>query len=332
MKTRLSFAFIALVFLGACSNGGGGHSNTNAPLPNTNPNGPTTTISTEQLSYELSLNGCSTGKHTFNSKKEYCDALLTDALNNNCARELRIENYNRNCSGIQVTSPGTLPSVYNARCVVNGMDLKDRTFLQNLNPFNPQRRQSFRNISWDGQRQKSYDIVFMAADGYGKSNYVMTPANQAGFAQGDIQIQQNRNMDNFSARSGLGSPIRLLVTNYKTQKEVEAVCISNASFKRPKVDMRRVRCEYRNRELILDWDTRSALQKEVFKNRSGASLVIRLKPAMGGQDERIEVEALELDIDKTLKAEASLNEGLEIRYQGRLSRTDFSLRCAPASN
>ena len=54
----------------------------------------------EQYSYELSQNGCSTGFHAFNSKQALCDALKRQDLNQFCAESLREDMYhNQSCSG-----------------------------------------------------------------------------------------------------------------------------------------------------------------------------------------------------------------------------------------
>jgi hypothetical protein len=43
----------------------------------------------EKYTYEFEFNGCKTGKHSFSSKSEYCEALLDDDLNHGCARSMR---------------------------------------------------------------------------------------------------------------------------------------------------------------------------------------------------------------------------------------------------
>lgn len=54
----------------------------------------------ESYSYDLSLNGCATGKHTFSSKGEMCAALKDDVRNNNCAYSLRKQTFESNgCPG-----------------------------------------------------------------------------------------------------------------------------------------------------------------------------------------------------------------------------------------
>ena len=43
---------------------------------------------------------CSTGEHTFETRTAYCQALLDDDLNNNCAMDVRQEVYKENCEGV----------------------------------------------------------------------------------------------------------------------------------------------------------------------------------------------------------------------------------------
>lgn len=47
--------------------------------------------------YTYEDTGCSTGKHTFCSKQEYCDGLKNEALNNSCMPELRAQKFKANC-------------------------------------------------------------------------------------------------------------------------------------------------------------------------------------------------------------------------------------------
>lgn len=53
----------------------------------------------EQLSYDLTYNGCGTGKQTFDAKDKMCAGLKDDARNNgySCARALRVDYYHQNC-------------------------------------------------------------------------------------------------------------------------------------------------------------------------------------------------------------------------------------------
>ncbi|AHZ85849.1 hypothetical protein AB1A81_00975 [Bdellovibrio bacteriovorus] len=342
MRIHLQLALSVLALsVAACSNGGGGGGGA-APVPATTTTTTPTPVDVQgEFTYEYKFNGCTTGRQKLTSKNAYCDALLNDALNNNCAREMRVETYNRMCTtNTQVSSPGTLPAMSTARCVVNGMDLKDRTFLQNMNPFNPQRRQIYRDMFWSGKNDQGYDILGSLVDSYGKGRLLLTPAQAGRSALGEIQLHQQRGDSKFSVRSGLGSQISLKVTNLEIQKEVEAVCLSDKSFKRTKADLRRVKCslthsesgrkETRRDEEIV-WDVANKVEREIFRGRSTERITLRLKPAAGGQDERIAVEAVDLDIDKTMVAETTLNEGLEVRFRGQLTGTDLTIQCAPAS-
>lgn len=54
----------------------------------------------ESYSYDLTLNGCATGKHTFSSKADMCAALKDDARNKYCAYSLRKQTFENNgCPG-----------------------------------------------------------------------------------------------------------------------------------------------------------------------------------------------------------------------------------------
>lgn len=54
--------------------------------------------------YELTENGCTTGRHTFPSFPEMCVGLQNNTLNNDCALNMRAEHFRRYCQG-QTFSP-----------------------------------------------------------------------------------------------------------------------------------------------------------------------------------------------------------------------------------
>jgi hypothetical protein len=56
-------------------------------------------VKNEELSYDLTVNGCATGKQSFSSLEAYCSGLQNDALNNGCARSTREQLFYQNCSG-----------------------------------------------------------------------------------------------------------------------------------------------------------------------------------------------------------------------------------------
>jgi hypothetical protein len=62
----------------------------------------------QNLTYELSENGCSTGRHSFNSFADLCVGLQNNTINNDCALNLRADHFRRNCSG-QTFSPFDAP-------------------------------------------------------------------------------------------------------------------------------------------------------------------------------------------------------------------------------
>jgi hypothetical protein len=55
-------------------------------------------ITNDSISYQFKLKLCDTGKHTFTKKKDYCDALQDEALNNFCALRERQELHSYNCT------------------------------------------------------------------------------------------------------------------------------------------------------------------------------------------------------------------------------------------
>lgn len=63
----------------------------------------------KKLSYELSENGCSTGKKEFNTLEEYCASLADDKANNSCAPNLRQQEYERQCKKVSKPTPQNNP-------------------------------------------------------------------------------------------------------------------------------------------------------------------------------------------------------------------------------
>ncbi len=341
MKTilKIGVAMLSLT-IAACGNKGGG-----GPAPAQGPVvSPTSTIPTNiplvngKYTYEFSVNNCSTGRREFTTVKDYCDGMLNDALNNNCARDLRVAAFNRLCvNGGSVIQPGTLNIMNTARCVVNGSDFGDRTLLQNLNPFNPRGRQVIRDIFWDGHRDRSYDILGTFSSKFGQAKFTMNSAQRNLPAEGVIGLVQGGSSDSFIVRSNLGSQISLTVQNESVRQATQVVCMSDSSFKKAKVDLRQVRCAYKNedrrssREELVSWDLRSETARQIFANSASENISLRLKPAVSGQDEKVEIEISDLDSDKSVKVEGTLNEGLEIRFDSRDTGTNLVLSCAPAS-
>lgn len=340
MKNILTVTFAMLsLSLAACSNGGSGSNSGPGPvLTPTVTNPGNIPMVNGRYMYEFSANNCSTGRREFATIKEYCDGMLNDSLNSNCARDLRIAAFNRQCiNGGSTIQPGTMNIMNTARCVVNGNDLKERTFLQSLNPFNPQRRQVIRDIFWDGRRDRSYDILGTISAAYGKAKFTMSPAQQNLPAEGVVGLVQGGGRDAYLVRSQLGSQISLTVQNESARQETQMVCMSDSSFKRAKADLRQVRCTYKTedrksaREELLSWDLQSETARQIFAKQASESITLRLKPATSGQDARVEIEIANLDYDKSLRAESTLNEGLEIRFNSRESGANLVLSCAPAS-
>ena len=52
---------------------------------------------TQKISYDYTENSCPTGRHEFESQEALCDGLKNDSLNNNCARNLRYQEFKQKC-------------------------------------------------------------------------------------------------------------------------------------------------------------------------------------------------------------------------------------------
>lgn len=332
-KLNTTLFMLVTMTLMACGNNGGGSASPTAPVV-VSP----LQFESGSLRYEFKRNGCSTGVQQFSNKKEYCDGLLDDARNRNCAREMRLENYNRNCTG-GTFAMGQLSPMSTVRCTANGIDLKDRTFVDNMNPFNPQRRQILTERFWGGRAAMTFDLMGTLVSNYGKSQLTLRPAKGAVTAQAEISIGQNKNQELVTARAGMGGQVQLTVTNFDSEREVDVVCLTDRAFRKVNTDLSAIRCSFAlgsdnnpvMKEQILQWDQRQVLEREVYRNRASEALRVRLKPAHQGEEAKIELEAIELDINKTVRAEAGLNEGLSISYRSQQSQTLMNFSCAPAS-
>jgi hypothetical protein len=62
--------------------------------------------SNSNLSYELTYNGCKTGKHSFSSEEALCEGLQSESLNNGCAENMRKQYFtSHSCSGVYQSQP-----------------------------------------------------------------------------------------------------------------------------------------------------------------------------------------------------------------------------------
>jgi hypothetical protein len=77
----------------------------NPSTPPHSPYVPGSSSSSSSYSYEFSVNGCSTGNHTFDSQYGYCEGLKSTMLNNNCAYATRKITYESNCEGTFSETP-----------------------------------------------------------------------------------------------------------------------------------------------------------------------------------------------------------------------------------
>lgn len=56
-------------------------------------------------SYEYSVNGCSTGNQSFDSKEELCQGLRSTSRNKGCALSERQDRFNNECGGSFSSTP-----------------------------------------------------------------------------------------------------------------------------------------------------------------------------------------------------------------------------------
>ena len=56
----------------------------------------------ESYSYDYTVNGCATGKHSFGSLADYCRGLADDNRNNGCASGLRCQTFNDRCQSLNL--------------------------------------------------------------------------------------------------------------------------------------------------------------------------------------------------------------------------------------
>ena len=71
----------------------------------------------QQYTYDLNVNGCATGSHSFNSLNDYCDGLEDNSLNNGCAQNERGNLFTAKCPG--VFSPARIQILLNQKLILN---------------------------------------------------------------------------------------------------------------------------------------------------------------------------------------------------------------------
>ena len=195
-----------------------------------------------------------------------------------------------------------------------------------------------RKFDWNGNREGSFDVLANRGPSRVTARWNLTPATRGQGemrrAEGQLVLQQGNSQ--VTVRSALGSFVKLNVTNGNSQNTVDLSCASNAAFRRDSGgDLNRVVCRFRlddgdrhrsrSRDEVIAWNGR-AQERELIRGRDGESVVMRIKN--GG---RIEIEARNLENRQSIRAEGSINEGLEIRYRGRTSSSNLMVSCGAAS-
>ena len=205
----------------------------------------------------------------------------------------------------------------------------------------------FRTFEWNGNRPQGF--VIFDGSGYSRTNaqWSMKPeSGGTGYnrnfrrAEGQLFLQQDNS--EVLVSSALGGVVNLSVVDGLSQRnDVNLQCVSNAAFQRPAGNSQQIWCRSKLTEFsgrnsarhdrnevtqVFNWYGGNELEREMQRGRRGEQVFIRIRG-----DGRLEIEGRNLDGRKNIKAEAMINEGLEIRYRGRSVSSELLVTCAPAS-
>jgi hypothetical protein len=193
-----------------------------------------------------------------------------------------------------------------------------------------------RRFNWNGNREDSFEVLGNQGQSRTSVRWSLTPASRghgnSDRAEGQLVVLQGRSQ--VSVRSALGGFVNLSVSTGNYQSDIDLHCLSNTAFRRESGDLNRVVCRYRldaegdrsrSREEVIYWNGRPQA-RELVRGRDGEFVVLRING-----NGRLEIEARNLDNRKVVKAEALINEGLELRYRGRSSSSDLMVSCGAAS-
>lgn len=132
MKKLFTLVCLSVIFAG-CSQSSDSKSESKPVTP-----GATETkieTKSETFGYEMNFYGCETGKQQFNSLAELCKGLQDDALNHDCARDMREEYFKAQCQGAQKKSAGEITGPKAAELRARDK-LVDDTLIRTLQPGN----------------------------------------------------------------------------------------------------------------------------------------------------------------------------------------------------
>lgn len=193
-----------------------------------------------------------------------------------------------------------------------------------------------RRFEWNGNTQESFDVSGGRGSQWNSVRWDLTPASRGHYqmrrAQGQLVVQQGGSQ--VSVRSALGGFVNLNVANGNSQDDVNLHCVSNAAFRQQSIEQNRISCRvridsdrqnYRGRDEVIYWNGRPQA-RELSHGYDGEFVVLRLKE--GG---RMELEVRNLNFRKSIRAEAMINEGLEIRYRSRAASSNLMISCGAAS-
>lgn len=302
---------------------------------------------------------CDTGSHQFGTKLDLCNGLLNDALNNNCARFLRQNDFNIRCQGVTGTAlpgapaiPAQQPIVDSFRSVWCSIAAVDQSgeFLSGL-----RNRNNYVPIVWDSRQAQSFNLPFGAAGRYGEASLRLTPAKFGGEPEAEIVVKQTKDgIRTFSSKGALQTSNRLMVDDSDNQTTVVLDCMSTntptAAQQAPSAAITAVECTGRalrndrdrdhrrdeggnipaddsTRVIVWNGQGTKAETLRVGDRRDRVSLDIRLSQASALERALIEVEGTDFDGGKRIVGRGSLKTGFSMKHVDRNSGKSYEVSC-----
>lgn len=312
--------------------------------------------------YSYRESACETGSRQFTTKLDLCNALMNDALNNNCARFLRQNDFNLRCQGVTGVTPlpgapsipAQQPIVDNFRsvwCSVAAVDQSGAVFsrLYNRNNYVP--------IVWDSRQAQSFSLPFGAAGRFGDASIRLNPAKFGGEAEAEIVLRlssKDEGIRTFSSKSALQTSNRLVVDDSDNQTTVVLDCMSTntptAQQLEAKPAITAVECSARalrnerdhRRDdggnipapaagdvKVIAWNGQGTKTETLRTGdrRDRLSFDIRLTQASALERALIEVEGTDFDGGKRIVGRGSLKTGFSVKHTDRNSGKNYEVSC-----
>jgi hypothetical protein len=191
----------------------------------------------KKLSYQYNSNSCDTGAHSFNSLAEYCTGLIDEELNNGCAFDMRLNEFQNiceaptpssktSCDSTPTYSPNTLPKA-NA---IGGAKISTTILSWTRNPSGYTTSATFTGTlsvdEFTDGTVDSYDLSTasglsnMSDDGHCKTDLVLESAKVNGKVSFNLLVQQEPS-----------SPYNCVLTAEHIFSEGALLKLSNVSVK-----------------------------------------------------------------------------------------------------